>query len=139
LPNTATDTRYLDRLRPRGEVRSEVSYAQFDVATLLFPAIDPDGVGWVHYQALIPPAYLALEERGAHSAASLELYAAARDREGRTVRQVTEEIELDLSPEQARLAVGAPLAFQGRVALIPGSYQVSFLVRNRRTGAFGTG
>jgi GWxTD domain-containing protein len=140
LPNTMADTRYLRRFSvAEGEVKTAVSYSEFDLAPFVVAAIEPDEVGWVSYEILVQPRYLGLVERGAGYNASFDLYVTLSDGQGREVCQATEVLSLDLTAEQARKAGEIPLVVQGRLAVIPGVYRVRFLLRNRGSGQFGLG
>ncbi len=141
LPNTLAETRYLPRYSQteKGEVKTTITYSQFQLDPLVLAEADADGVTGIDYEVLVPPDDLGLDVQGGNLTAGFELYVVVRDGQGRTITQRTEPVTINLARELEAQALSAPFAIQGRVGLVPGSYEVSFLLRNRQTGQFGVG
>ena len=92
------------------------------------------GQPFVHWA--IEPDKMSFAERDGRMSASFEFILRLEDGRGGLVHEKTEEIPLNLSPEQYRDHARRRFAFQDLMAVAPGDYKALFLLKNKTARDF---
>jgi len=86
----------------------------------------------------LPGNEIALARRGQTFQADLDVLGEIRDRQGRVVQNLRDQIPLRLDARRAEGFAGRPLDLDSGYTLLPGEYRVKLLVRDRGSGRIGT-
>lgn len=95
---------------------------------------DPSGIYFVHYS--IEPERLSVSQYENKYSSSLKLNGKVSDLEGKNIYQFEKNISLSFDQDQMKNASQRPLSIQHMFPLIPGSYQLSILVKNEVSKEF---
>jgi GWxTD domain-containing protein len=95
---------------------------------------DPVGFAFVHY--LIEPKRLTFEPVGSRYHADLEADVSVTDPKGGVVYQFSRSVPFDMTEAQLAAIRGKLFSFQDLFPLVPGSYKISILLKNRVSKEF---
>jgi GWxTD domain-containing protein len=95
---------------------------------------DPGGFAFVHY--LIEPKRLTFAPVGDRYHADLEADVSVKDPQGVVVYQFERSVPFDMTESQLAAIRGKLFSFQDLFPLVPGSYKISILLKNRVSREF---
>ena len=114
------------------EVDYTANYVDSDALIRVYQ--DPGGFAFVHY--LIEPKRLTFEHVGDRYHADLEADVSVTDPQGGVVYQFNRSIPFDMTESQLAAIRGKLFSFQDLFPLVPGSYKISILLKNRVSREF---
>jgi GWxTD domain-containing protein len=114
------------------EVDYTANYIDSDALIRVYQ--DPGGFDFVHY--LIEPKRLTFEPVGDRYHADLEADVSVTDPQGGVVYQYNRSVPFDMTESQLAAIRGKLFSFQDLFPLVPGSYKISILLKNRVSREF---
>jgi len=93
---------------------------------------------FVPIAAKIPASELELAQKRGHKRMTLDFLVEVKDRFGATQRNLRDRMDVALTDEKAGRLATHPIQYETGVTLLPGSYVMKFLVRDREVGRIGT-
>ncbi len=114
------------------EVEYTANYIDSDVLVRVYQ--DPGGFAFVHY--LIEPKRLSFEPVEDRYHADLEANVSVTDPQGGVVYQYSRSVPFDMTESQLAAIRGKLFSFQDLFPLVPGSYKISILLKNRVSREF---
>jgi GWxTD domain-containing protein len=114
------------------EVDYTANYIESDSLVRVYQ--DPGGSAFVHY--LIEPKRLTFEPVEDHYHADLEADVSVTDPQGGVVYQFNRSVPFDMTESQLEAVRGKLFSFQDLFPLVPGSYKISILLKNRVSREF---
>jgi GWxTD domain-containing protein len=121
-------------LRYRDIIEVDYTANYIDSEALIRVYHDQAGNAFVHY--LIEPRRLTFEPVEDHYHADLEAYVSVTDLQGRPVYQFTRSVPFDMSESQLASIRNKLFSFQDLFPLVPGSYKLSILLKNKVSREF---
>ena len=114
------------------EVDYTANYIESDALIRVYQ--DPGGFGFVHY--LIEPKRLTFAPLGDRYHADLEADVSVNDPKGGVVYQFSRAVPFDMTEAQLAAIRDKLFSFQDLFPLVPGSYKISILLKNRVSREF---
>jgi hypothetical protein len=121
-------------LRYKDVIEVDYTANYIDSDTLIRVYQDPGGFAFVHY--LIEPKRLTFEPVGDRYHADLEADVSVTDPQGVVVYQFNRAVPFDMTESQLAAIRGKLFSFQDLFPLVPGSYKISILLKNRVSREF---
>jgi GWxTD domain-containing protein len=121
-------------LRYKDVIEVDYTANYIDSEALIRIYQDPGGFPFVHY--LIEPKRLTFEPAGDRYHADLETNVSVTDPQGGVVYQFNRSIPVDMTESQLAAIRGKLFSFQDLFPLVPGSYKINILLKNRVSREF---
>ncbi len=135
LPRTKVEEKYAQKfLQFKDSVEVEYSANYLDSDSLVSVLRDPSGLYFVHYA--IEPKRLSVDSLNDKYFANLKVNGTVTSPEGRMIFQFDRAVKLSLDAAQTRAADKMPFDFHDMFPLIPGTYEISVLVKNDSSKEF---
>lgn len=135
-PNQSMNTSLLDRYRPgEGVVESDYTFRRLELTPLV--ALLPSSNGtFVHFALQIPADALTYAEHEHRYYSVFDLEGSLTTTDNQSIYEFRDKREIELSASEWEQAQSRPVSLMGRFPVIPGDYQLKFLVRSRNGRVF---
>lgn len=133
-PKRAIRTDYADAwLRYGNRVSAEYSFNFIPSRSTFAVLAGPERTPFVHYGIEIDPQNFSLEtdEDRTKFYTTLDVSVEVRDPEGNLIAVNDRETYIELTPSEVQQVQSSPFAYQDDFPVVPGSYTVSVILRNR--------
>ncbi|HPW18115.1 MAG TPA: GWxTD domain-containing protein [Candidatus Aminicenantes bacterium] len=121
-------------LRYKDIVEVEYTANYIDSDAMLRVYRDASGNAFVHF--LVEPSRLSVEPAGGGYRAGLEADVSVTDAAGGLVYQYNRSVPVDMTGDQLAAVRGKLFSYQDLFPLVPGSYRISILLKNRVSREF---
>ena len=133
-PKRAINTDYIDAWTEYGKrVSAEYSFNFVPSRHLFAMMVGPEGTPIVHYSIELDPTSFGLEtdEDQSKFYTTLDVTVEATNSDGILVHSTARSTFIELTPQQVEEIQTAPVAYQDDFPLVPGTYAISVIARNR--------
>ena len=133
-PKRAINTDYIDAWTEYGKrVSAEYSFNFVPSRHLFALMVGPEATPIVHYSIELDPTSFGLEtdEDQSKFYTTLDVTVEATDSDGTLVHSTARSTFIELTPQQVEEIQTAPVAYQDDFPLVPGTYTISVIARNR--------
>jgi GWxTD domain-containing protein len=139
-PQRTVDTSYVQRIASgAAAVELEYSFSYTPMASIARLFYHPGSGMTLDYALEIQPQNLTLVQYQNQIYTTLDVLGALKDRQDRQVVTIDEQTELHLKPNELERIRYRPVNFHGRVAALPGTFELSLLLKSEASKQYARG